>query len=161
MQIGNSIGLTSNSDISPQTMAKKLFKLVTFRDLVECMSVIAAFMRGDKEIYIQILNKDRYKFHEVRVAYFAFLGDLKDHIAHDGRTVEQMHKEFKAKYLIEIICASPGYEWFADLVLKSVGDEPEIETAVNKLITISDGSIVTTAMLRKYFKAVEMEVLQW
>lgn len=160
MQIGNVIGLELKANLKKDFLCKRLFKLESPESFRLAMSSIANRLRNGEEVHIQILKGERFKFHEVRTAYFAFLNDVYKRADHDGRTVEQLHNDFKAVHLIPIICATPGYEWFSDLVLMAVKD-PSMETAVNKLITISDGSIVTTPMLREYFKAVEQEVVSW
>lgn len=150
MQIGNLIGLDK-----PKEVSKKLFKLITFSDFVECMEVIAHHLREDKTLHIQLLSKDKYKFQEIRCAYFAYLGEVKGRANHDGRTVQEMHDEYKATYLIPIL--SRKLEWFADLVLESVNNK-NVDQAVKRLITIADGSIVTTPMLKEFFKKVEIDI---
>lgn len=138
---------------------KKLFKLNTFEAFIQCFSLVAEFLRNGTEVHIQILSKDRYKFHIMRTAYFTYLGEVLTRADHDGRTVGQMHKDYKLEFLFPIL--SRDYEWFADLVKASVGEDihsRNVEKAVNKLVSIADGSIVTTAQLREFFKKVEMDI---
>ncbi len=153
MQIGNWIGLAS-----PEDSKKKLFRIITFTDFVACMSEIAGRLRDGKELHVQLVGKDKYKFHEVRTAYFSFLGEVKNRADHDGRSIEKMHEEYKAEFLIPLL--SKKYDWFADLVLESVKSEnPQVtQKAVAKLITVADGSIVTTPMLREFFKKVQLDI---
>ncbi len=158
LQIGNRLTLTPASELKDPK--KRLFHVKHFPEFVEFVSTAIQYLRDGKELHIQLLSGDRYKFHEVRSAYFAYLGDVKKRADYDGETrVEKMHEDFKRRFLLKIIARK--HEWFADLVIASAKETPEgkiAEQAVNKLTTIADGSVVSTKMLREYFDVVKAEI---
>lgn len=145
--------------VSAEGEKRKLFKLKTYQDYLECVSTIAHYLRKGTEMHIQLLSVDKYRFHQVRTAYFSYLGEVATRADSDGRTREQLHKDYKRKYLLEIVANK--HDWFADLVKASVGEDihsKNVEKAIDKLLTIADGSIVSTPMLRAYFKKVENDI---
>jgi len=138
----------------PKEPNKKLFKIACFADLVELVAVIAMYLKKGTKLQIQLLSRDRFKYQEIRAAYFCYLKEITTSAESDGRTIGQLHADYKTKFLIRIL--SREYEWFADLVIESV-KTPSVDLAIEKLISIADGSIVNSPILMEYFKAVQMD----
>lgn len=138
----------------PKEPNKKLFKIACFADLIELVGVIVMHLKKKNKLQIQLLSRDRFKYQEIRAAYFCYLKDITKSAASDGRNVHQLHTDYKASFLVRILARE--YEWFADLVLESV-KRPSVELAIEKLISIADGSIVNSPILMEYFHAVQMD----
>lgn len=164
LAIGNTLKLTPKDQL--KNPKQKLFHVKHIPEFIEFVSTAVQYIKEGKALHIQLLSSDRYKFHEVRVAYFAYLGDVKKRADYDGETdVAKMHEDFKRRFLLKIIARK--HEWFADLVIAAAqvdenGNKTQtaekMQKAVDGLTSLADGSIVSTKMLREYFDRVKMAI---
>jgi len=136
----------------PESTSKKLFKLDSRKSFVECISVIGHYIAKKRRIHVQILSEDKFKFQEVRAAYFCYLKELPGQADSDGSSVQELHSQYKAAYLLPIL--SREYQWFGDLVLEAVNNE-NVKQAVDKLLSVADGSILNTKLFIEYFNAIQ------
>lgn len=127
-----------------------VFKLRTFEEFCRFCNVIAAKLRKGKALHIETIDDERYKRAEIRAAYFCWLRERQGEAEHDGRSIGQMHSEYKSTYLLPILCAH-NVE-FADLVLQMLSGGIKKE-AVIKLLSVADSSITTSEIMREYFTA--------
>ena len=134
----------------PGDLKKKLFEINTVEDLTECFDVLNHYVSKGKAIHVQIVSKNKFKFEVIRAAYFAYLTDFTKSSKGDGRSVQDIHVQLKSDFLIPILCRE--YDWFADLTLAAV-DNNAAKLSQEKLISIADGSIVTSELLMEHFKA--------
>jgi len=137
---------------APTGTDKKLFKLNTKAAFLECVSVLWHSVASKKRIHVQILGEERFKFQELRAAYFCYLKDITNRADSDGSSVQELHKRYKATYLLDIL--SRENQWFADLVMGAADDKNILE-AVNRLLSIADGTITTRKILSEYFDAIK------
>lgn len=127
-----------------------IFKVRTFEEFCRFCNIIAARLRKGKSLHIEIITDERYKRAEIRAAYFCWLHEKMGQASHDGRGIEEMHREYKATYLLPILC-SHNIE-FSDLVLKMMEGGIK-KDAVIKLLSVADSSITTSEIMREYFTA--------
>ena len=138
IQIGNQLGIFP---VKTEDKNQRLFKINTFGQFQACINMIAAMLKNGKEVHVQLLSKDKFKLFEIRSAYFAYLGERVGY-----GDIEETHDQLKAKYLIPLLCSE--YEWFSDLVLTvtKTGNK-DMEEAINRLVSVADGSITTTPIV--------------
>jgi hypothetical protein len=145
MQIGNQIGLTKRID--PK---ERLFKIDSFEGFIQCVSTLAHVCRNMKCVHVQFLSADKFKLAVTRAAYFCFLKEELHRSNSDGSDIGKLHSEYKSSYLIPILCREN--EEFAELVYRETVDGITSE-ALMKLVSISDGSGITTKIMQEYFNA--------
>jgi hypothetical protein len=127
-----------------------VFRLRTFEEFCRFCNVIAAKLRKGKALHIEIIDDERYKLTKIRAAYFCWLGEKYGEAGHDGRSVDQMHMEYKSAYLLRILCARDL--GFADLFHKMTVGGIEEKTVMD-LLSVADSSITTSEIMREYFTA--------
>lgn len=140
MQMGNSIKLEK-----PEDTKSRLFHLDTPKAFKECMNVLYFLAKERKGIYVQILSKEKYKMAEVRAAYWCWIKEQYTSSQHDGTSEHDLHKRYKASYLLPTLCAKS--EKFADMIIKADGDKEQIEM----LLSIADGSLTGYKEMSAYF----------
>lgn len=149
MQLGNSITLEKVDDDK-----QRLFKVETVFDFVQAVSALAHHIRNGRIIHLQFLSKDKFKLASIRAAYFIYLRDLTRSADCNGESIEDLHKAFKAKYLLPILCRED--QEFADLVLRET-KENVVSDIVIRLLSIADSSITTSKIMGEYFEAVQRD----
>jgi len=131
---------------------KKLFKIKGMGDLLECLAVLVHYVRNSREVHIHVVSKNKFRFEETRAAYFAYLTEFTKSEIGSNFTVKKLHEAAKASFLVPLL--TQEYTWFADLVIMSHQSQSAKES-MEKLISIADGSIVTTDMLQEHFRQTE------
>ena len=139
-------------NLKPEDTKTKLFKIKTIGELVKCCAVMVNYVRNGKALHVQIVSPSKFKFEEIRAAYFAYLTEFKNSSKSPGQSVPEMHEFFKKKFMLKLLAME--YDWFANLVIASVKDE-DVSESVNRLLSIADGSIVTSPILIEYFRQVQ------
>jgi len=147
MQIGNTIKLQQPEDIN-----SKLFKIDRVMAFVSCVSTLAHFVRERSRKHVIIVSESKFKYEAVRSAYFCYLNEKYGRADHDGRSIQDMHMDFKERYLLPILTREN--KEFADLVLRETKDGITSNMVI-KLLSIADGSICTTKILKEYFQIVQ------
>ena len=149
MQLGNNIEFTRDFD-----KAKRLFKINSIEAFIECISVLADNVRNKKRTHVQFLSEDKFKMADIRSAYWCWMKSQYTSAQHDGTSIEDLHKRYKATYLLSILCAKDSD--FADMILlvneSDFGSEKK-EQQVNKILSIADGSVTGYKEMSAYFNA--------
>jgi hypothetical protein len=155
MNIPESITLLENVDEK-----EKLFEIKTLNDFIRCVSVLRKRLLSGK-IHVQILSRDKYKMASVRAAYWCWMQEQYKSAQHDGTSIPDLHKRYKAKYLLPILCAYDVE--FADMLLDNVNrcaelnlSESETEKRLSRLLSIADGSTTGYKEMVDYFSACQM-----
>lgn len=141
MQIGNTIKLNSDPDNS-----EKLFKIKSFDQFVNCISVIAANLRKRGQLNVQLVSNDRFRFTEMRAAYFSWLTEICTGAESPG-AVKETHLELKSKFLLPIVCESNPE--FAEFVIRNTHDGITDQQIIN-MLSVADASITSSQMMSRY-----------
>ena len=142
MQLGNNIEFTRDYDKS-----KRLFKINTFEAFRECISVLADNVRNKKRTHVQFLSEDKFKMADIRAAYWCWIKSQYTSAQHDGTSEIDLHKRYKASYLLPILAAKSDN--FADMVIKASGNKEQVDM----LLSIADGSLTGYKEMSAYFNA--------
>ena len=142
MRLGNNIEFTRDFD-----KAKRLFKINSIVAFIECISVLADNVRNKKRTHVQFLSEDKFKMADIRSAYWCWMKSQYTSAQHDGTSIEDLHKRYKATYLLSILCAKS--EDFADMVIKADGNKEQVDM----LLSIADGSLTGYKEMSAYFNA--------
>ena len=155
MNIPDLITLLENVDEK-----EKLFELKNVSDFIKCVSVLRKRLISGK-IYVQILSRDKYKMASVRAAYWCWMQEQFKSAQHDGTSIPDLHRRYKAKYLLPILCAYDAD--FADMLVDNVKrcedlslSETETESRLSRLLSIADGSTTGYREMVEYFSACQM-----
>ena len=140
MQLGNAITLEK-----PQDTSSRLFHISTPKIFRECMNVLYYLAIERKGIYVQILSKDKFKMAQVRALYWIWIKEQFSSSQHDGTSIKDMHKQYKATHLLSILCAKD--QDFADMVIAFKDDEVKLDM----LLSIADSSITGYSEMSQYF----------
>lgn len=140
MQLGNQVRFTDKIDEK-----QRLFKIDTIEAFILCVSTLAYRVRNKKRTHVQFLSADKFKLAEIRAAYWCWINE------HEcGATPEDLHREYKASYLIPILCRVN--EEFAELVYRETVNGTTSKSLL-RLISISDGSGITSKIMQEFFTA--------
>jgi len=153
IQIGNQISLTKRID--PK---ERLFKIDSFEGFIQCISTLAHLCRNMKCVHVQFLSADKFRLAVMRAAYFCFLKEELQRANSDGSNIGKLHSEYKSTYLIPILCREN--EEFAELVYRETVDGITSK-ALMKLVSVSDGSGITTKIFHEYFTACQNHKQQY
>lgn len=147
MGLGNSLKLETPKDTS-----SRLFHLDTPNAFKDCMNVLYFLAKERKGIFVQILSKDKFKMAQVRALYWIWIKEQFTSSQHDGSSMEDLHKRYKATHLLSILCAKDSD--FADMVIAFKDDEKKVDM----LLSIADSSITGYKEMSAYFnKCKEVE----
>lgn len=128
----------------------RLFHIDTPKAFKECMNVLYFLAKERKGIYVQILSKDKFKMAQARAAYWCWIKEQYTSAQHDGSSEQDLHKRYKATYLLPILCTKSDV--FADMILAANGDKEKIEM----LLSIADGSITGHKEMSEYLSACKL-----
>lgn len=141
--IGNTFTLPTPTDKNA-----RLFEIDKPSTLIECFATLRYLAIKRKGIYVQILSKDKYKFAVVRSAYFCWIKEHLNSAKGNGETVQELHEQLKASYLLPILCRED--QEFADLVQRETKDGITSKIVL-RLLSIADSSITTSKIMKEYF----------
>jgi len=151
MPLGNRVQFNPEPDIK-----QKLFKLDTPNAFIECVSVLAHFIRNKKRLHVQIISEDQYKLAVTRKAYFCWLDEISG-AADCDQSIPELHKKFKAKHLMELVCAKNAA--FADMISFKIG-AGATEEEINNLLSVADGGVTTHVIMKQFFNMCQREWLE-
>lgn len=98
---------------------------------------------------MQIVSRERYKYSEIRSAYFCWIREnIYPSAQNNGYSVKKIHNILKIKFLLPIMCSRD--QQFADLVLRETIDGVT-NPVIARFLSIADSSITTSEMLLEYF----------
>jgi hypothetical protein len=109
------------------------------------MNILYFLAKERKGIYVQILSKDKFKMAAVRASYWIWVKDQYTSAAHDGTSMADLHKRYKATHLLSILCAKDAD--FADMVMAFKDDAKKVDM----LLSIADSSITEYKEMSAYF----------
>lgn len=150
MNIGNSFTLPPSDKIDK---SKKLFLMDRSSAFIECVSVLRHLLNEKQRTHVVFMSEDAFNLYSVRKAYWCWIHDQYTSAAHDGRSEQELHKDYKISHLLPILCAK--HEHFADMILlieSSDWDEKKKRERVLKLVSVSDGSITGYKEFSEYFE---------